>query len=170
MNLKWIGAVLIVAGCGGFGFLMARNISREVSALRRLMGILDYMSCELEYRLTPLPEALRKATVSRDGCVNRVLISLAEELESQVAPDVISCMRAALAKTPELPKRTRAMLEELGISLGAFDLPGQLKGLEAVRQNCSRVLSELEQNRAQRTRSYQTLGLCAGAALAVLFI
>lgn len=170
MNLKWIGAALIVAGCGGFGFLMARNISREVSALQRLMGILDYMSCELEYRLTPLPEALRKATVSRDGCVNRVLISLAEELESQVAPDVISCMRAALAKTPELPKRTRAMLEELGISLGAFDLTGQLKGLEAVRQNCSRVLSELEQNRAQRTRSYQTLGLCAGAALAVLFI
>ena len=170
MNLKWMGAVLIVAGCGGFGFLMARNVSREVSALRRLMGILDYMSCELEYRLTPLPEALRKAAVSRDGCVNRVLNFLAEELESQVAPDVNSCMKAALARVPELPKRTRVMLEELGISLGAFDLPGQLKGLEAVRQDCSRVLSELEQNRAQRTRSYQTLGLCAGAALAVLFI
>ena len=170
MNLKWMGAILIVAGCGGFGFLMARNISREVYALRRLMGILDYMSCELEYRLTPLPETLRKATVSQDGCVNRALIFLAEELESQVAPDVKSCMKAALARVPDLPKRTRAMLEELGISLGAFDLPGQLKGLEAVRQDCSRVLSELEQNRAQRTRSYQTLGLCAGAALAVLFI
>ena len=170
MNLKWMGAVLIIAGCGGFGFLMAWNLSREVSALRRLMGILDYMSCELEYRLTTLPEALRKATVSRDGCVNRVLIFLAEELENQVAPDVTSCMKAALGRTPELPKRTRAMLEELGISLGAFDLPGQLRGLESVRQNCSRLLMELEQNRAQRTRSYQTLGLCAGAALAVLFI
>ncbi len=170
MSIKWMGAALIVAGCGGFGFLMAWNLSREVSALRRLIGILDYMSCELEYRLTPLPTALRKAAVSGDGCVNRVLISLAEELENQVAPDVISCMRAVLARTPELPKRTRAMLEELGISLGAFDLPGQLKGLEAVQQNCSRLLSELEQNRTQRTRSYQTLGLCAGAALAVLFI
>ncbi len=170
MNLKWMGAILIVAGCGGFGFLMARNISREVSALRRLMGILDYMSCELEYRLTPLPEALRKATVSQVGCVDRSLVFLAEELESQVAPDVISCMKAALIKSPEMPKRTRAMLEELGISLGTFDLQGQLKGLEAVRQNCSRELMELEENRAQRTRSYQTLGLCAGAALAVLFI
>lgn len=170
MNLKWIGAILIVAGCGGFGFLMAWNLSREVSALRCLIGILDYMSSELEYRLTPLPQALRKATVSRDGCVNKVLIFLAEEMESQVAPDVISCMSAALSRTPELPKRTRLMLEELGISLGAFDLPGQLRGLESVRQNCSRLLMELEENRAQRTRSYQTLGLCAGAALAVLFI
>ena len=170
MNLKWMGAVLIVGGCGGFGFLMAWNISREVAALRRLIGILDYMSCELEYRMTPLPELLRKATVAQGGSVKEALTALAEELESQIAPDVSSCMKAALRKTPELPKRVRMILQELGISLGAFDLPGQLKGLDAVRQNCSLALSELEQNRVQRTRSYQTLGLCAGAALAILFI
>lgn len=170
MSLKWIGAVFIIAGCGGFGFLMAWNISREVAALRRLIGILDYMSCELEYRMTPLPEVLRKATASQSGSVNGALMTLAKELESQIAPDVSSCMKVALKKTPELPKCTRGMLEELGISLGAFDLSGQLKGLESVRQNCCFALSEMEKNRTQRTRSYQTLGLCAGAALAVLFI
>ena len=34
----------------------------------------------------------------------------------------------------------------------------------------SAALSRLETNRENRLRSYQTLGLCAGAALAILFL
>ena len=33
-----------------------------------------------------------------------------------------------------------------------------------------RELRELERNRQQRLRSYRTLGLCAGAALALLLL
>ena len=58
----------------------------------------------------------------------------------------------------------------LGRWLGRFDLDGQLKGLDAVRQECRRHLEELNNNREVRLRSYQTLGLCAGAAIAILFI
>ena len=54
--------------------------------------------------------------------------------------------------------------------MGQFDLSGQLKGFEAVNKDCLRELTDLENNRTQRTRSYQTLGLCAGAALAILFL
>ena len=58
----------------------------------------------------------------------------------------------------------------LGKSIGRFDMDGQIKGLEAVRQDCRRRLDELSKDRDTRLRSYQTLGLCAGAALAILFI
>ena len=70
----------------------------------------------------------------------------------------------------EIPKLTRESLELLGRSLGRFDLEGQLRGLESVRQVCRHGLETLAQNSAIRNRSYQTLGLCAGAALAILFI
>ena len=62
------------------------------------------------------------------------------------------------------------ILSELGESLGRFDLPGQLKGLEAVRRKCLMELEALGRNRTERLRCYQTLGLCAGAALVILFI
>ena len=79
-------------------------------------------------------------------------------------------MTAALSKAKDIPRTTKGILECFGRSLGRFDLEGQLKGLEAARQECRRHLVQLSNNRDSRIRSYQTLGLCAGAAMAILFI
>ena len=54
--------------------------------------------------------------------------------------------------------------------IGRFDLEGQLQGLESVRVYCRDQLDNLAKDRDVRLRSYQTLGLCAGAALAILFV
>ena len=107
MSLKLIGAVLIIAGCGGVGFSMAAAHRREENALRQLIGALDYMGCELQYHLTPLPELCRCAATESGGCISKVLLNLASELESQIAPDAASCMNAAISKTPKLPPRVR---------------------------------------------------------------
>lgn len=170
MNYKWIGAIFIVVSCGGFGFSVAAAQLREEKTLRQLIAALDYMECELQYRLTPLPELCRQAGADARGCIREVFLGLAGELEAQIAPDVASCMDAALARVRDLPAHTRESLQLLGQTLGRFDLPGQLKGLDAVRFACRRRLEELTTNKEPRLRSYQTLGLCAGAALAILFI
>lgn len=170
MELKIMGAVLVVAGCGGFGFLLAANHRREERALRQLLSALDYMSCELQYHLTPLPELCRQASREASGCIGRVLAALSLELEDQISPEVSSCMRSALAKTKDIPGTAEGCLRLLGSSLGRFDLDGQIKGLESVRAACRRELEALSRNRDERLRSYQTLSLCAGAALAILFL
>lgn len=170
MNAKLIGAALIVAGCGGVGFSMAAAHRREEKALRQLVRALDYMGCELQFRLTPLPELCRCAASESAGVVSQTLLLLAAELEAQVAPDAVSCMNAALTKISGLPQRVRKNLQLLGASLGQFDLQGQLTGLEGVRKQCRLDLDELTKDRDVRLRSYQTLGLCAGSALAILFL
>lgn len=170
MTGKLIGAVLVICGCGGLGFSIAAASKREEATLRQLIGALDYMECELQYHLTPLPDLCRQAARETKGTIQLILKALTHELESQVAPDVESCMRAALMSCPEAPKRTKQAFEIMGTSLGRFDIDGQIKGLEAVRGFCRRELEGLSRNRDSRLRSYQTLGLCAGAALAILFV
>ncbi len=170
MNLQWMGAILIIAGCGGVGFGMALNYKREEAALGKLIKALEFMRCELEYRLTPLPELCRKAADYSLGSVSTVFLGLAKELETQIAPDAACCMTAVLKKTKELPKKAAAAMEELGKSLGQFDLQGQVRGIASVQRLCENELEELAANRSNRIRSYQTLGLCAGAALVILFI
>lgn len=170
MELKWIGAALIIAGGGGVGALMAYQVKKECSALEQLLAALGFMACELEYRLTPLPELCRQVAEKYSGCTAGFFRTLAQELEGQVAPNVTSCVRAALTKCQRMPQEFYNLLKELGSTLGIFDLSGQLSGLEAVQASCRRQLEELEQNRGQRLRSYQTLGLCAGAALAILLL
>lgn len=170
MNYKWLGAILVIIGCGGFGFCMASSHRKTESMLRQLISALNYMECELQYRLTPLPELCRQAAKEGKGAVRETFLRLAGELEQQISPDAASCMIGALAYVPELPRNIREVFKELGKKLGCFDLSGQLSGLESVRAYCRRELEELEKNRDVRLRSYQTLGLCAGAALAILFI
>lgn len=170
MSVKLIGIIMIIGSCGAFGFSLAAAHRKESKCLRQLIAVLDFMACELQYRLTPLPALCRQAASESSGVIRQVLIGFTEELEDQVSPDVSSCMTAALHRSTDIPKLTRECLIALGQSLGRFDLGGQLRGLEAIRQTCRHKLEGLEANKEVRLRSYQTLGLCAGAALAILLI
>lgn len=170
MGYKWIGAVLIILGCGGFGFSLAALHRREEQTLRQLISSIEYMTCELQFQMTPLPDLCLQAGREQRGVVGNVLMHLGEELDAQISPDVGSCMHAALTTAGEIPTKTLENLRLLGNSLGRFDLSGQLNALESVRASCRRDLEALTNNRDTRLRSYQTLGLCAGAALAILLI
>lgn len=168
--LKMIGIVLVISACGGVGFAIAAVHRREESSLRQLVSILDFMECELQYRLTPLPELCRLCSKEFPQMPGKVFAELATEMEQQISPDVTYCMASVLNRMKDIPPITRKEFALLGRTVGKFDLMGQLKGLEGVRQDCQLNLERLANNRDNRLRSYQTLGLCAGAALAILLI
>lgn len=170
MVLKLFGGIFVICGCGAFGFLMASAHKREAKCLQQLICALDFMACELQYRLTPLPSLCRQAASESTGVIRQVLTAFTQELEDQISPDVSKCMQSSLAKSKDLPPITRECFLTLGQTLGRFDLEGQLRGLESVRQMSRSKLEGLESNKEVRLRSYQTLGLCAGAALAILLI
>lgn len=170
MNIKLIGALLVVVSCGGFGFSLAAAHRRETRSMRQMIGLLEYISCELQYNLTPLPQLISQAAGESKGVLKDVLTAFLTELEDQISPNVSNCMHCALSHCSEVPEHTRESLKELGRSLGKFDAKGQLESLDAVRLSCKKKLERLESNKDVRMRSYQTLGLCAGAALAILLI
>ena len=170
MTGKFLGAALIILSCGAFGYGISAANRRAESSLRQLIAALDYMQCELHYRLTPLPDLCMNASREQKGSVGQFFHKLALELEDQISPDVSSCVQAALIQTDQLPKLTQKALDILGASLGRFDMEGQLIGLEQVRQFCREEVDKLAENKEVRLRSYQTLSLCAGAALAILFV
>ena len=130
MMHKLLGAAMILLGCGGFGFSMAARHRRDVRCLQIFLASLDYLECELEYRLTPLPDLCRKVVRICPGAVGKVYDRLASELEGQAVPTVEPCFRQALLSDRELPPNTRAVMEQLGQTLGAFDLSGQLRGIQ----------------------------------------
>ena len=168
--MRWIGAILVCAACGYCGFTRVTSHIKEERTLRQIISAIHYIECELQFRLTPLPQLLRQAAAQSCGTTGIVLAELANELENQICPDVSCCMDAVLAIQKNLPQCSEEVFRVLGRGLGRFELQGQLKELECVRSECERYLAELESNRDVRLRSYQTLGLCAGAALAILLL
>lgn len=170
MSIKLLGAILVIAGCGGFGFRMAALHNRDERTLRELVGILDYIECELQYRLTPLPDLCRQGAAQSRGVLREIFIGLTQELEDQISPNVEECVCTVLKRVKGIPPSAALMLDMLGRSLGRFDVEGQLRALEAVRREARLCLEQLSHNKDAKIRSYQTLGLCAGAALAILFV
>lgn len=170
MNLQWTGALLIITGCGVFGFSMAAEYIREEYSLRQLIAALDYMFCELQYSASPLPQICEKIGMEFRGSVGKVFANLSKELEISPGPNVSGCMDSALEQAGPVMKLTDKYFRELGAVLGRFDLEGQLTALENIRVQCRNSLNELTKDKHARLRSYETLGLCAGAALAIILV
>lgn len=170
MTYKWIGAILIVCGCSLVGFFISAAYRRDEREIQHLIATLDFMSCELEYRITPLPDLCRQIAASRGGYISNLFQNLAGELDAQICPDVQSCLAVAAAKSGQISSRLEEAVCMMGSCFGRFDLDGQLQGIESVREYCKRQLLELSNGRDARLRSYQTLGICAGAALAILLV
>lgn len=167
--IRVLGACCIFAGCGGFGFSMAAAHRREEAELRQFLSALEFMSCELAYRMTPLSALCYAAADGRSGSVRTFLTELARALDAQTAPDVQGCVHDVLSRLQPSKRLTRQM-QELGATLGRFDLPGQLRGLEGAIRSTEEALRTIRDGAADRRRSYQTLGLCVGAAMAILFL
>lgn len=161
---------MIVVGCGAVGTLHIIAYRREEEALRQLICALDFMGCELQYRMTPLPQLCRFCAAEGKGLVGDAFLQLALELERNDTPSVSGCTAAVLRKSNRLPPITKKMMTRLGGCLGRFDAVGQLRGIESTRKLCRSALEELSENKKARLRGYQTLALCAGMALAILFM
>ena len=170
MTLKILGAVFVILGCGGFGFSIYRNHKKEVKALEQLIKALDYMENELNYQLTPLPQLCKDISAVCTGVVRRFFLALSEELDKQITPDVKSCTQVALERLDDIPSQGKCFFLDLGTCLGQFDVGGQTNAICAIKSNCKKTLQYISTSQEERLRNYQTLGLCAGAALVILFI
>lgn len=170
MNYKWVGAILIIGSCSGFGLTVAFNHLQEIHLLDALKRIMDNMLCELTFQLTPLPDLVRHSSVGSPEALRTVLYAFAENLDRQLLPDALCCMQSAIEDTRPSFQNVTEILNLLGHSLGRFDLQGQIKELSDVREKCARKLEKLESMRDSHLRIYRILGICAGISLTVFLI
>lgn len=170
MTPKIIGAILIMIACGSLGISMAVAHKQKELMLQQLIAATKIMISELQYRQTPLPQLMHLCAKETTGPISDFFHNAGLELDKQVAPDASCCIMQVLGSVATMPVMVREKIQQLGTGLGRYDLHGQISGLETVAQLCQRDLDGLYNNRDSRLRNYTTLGLCAGAALVILFI
>ncbi len=168
--IKIIGAVFVMAGCTVVGIYLAASYRHQERELKRLIKALEYMECELPYRLTRLPELCYAAGEYAGGVIGHSLSSVAERLRKKIAADPFDCVREVIVESDQIPSQVASVLLNLGKSMGRFDLAGQMKGISAAKQECQMYLQQLLEEKAGNLKSYQTLALCAGAAITIILI
>lgn len=170
MNFRVIGAILVVLSSSAVGFSIVSIQKQEQKALLQLIRGLEYMACELEFRLPPLPELCTLTAMQLTGPARDFFLALEGEIQNNTAEDVYGCVCSAVENVKKMPEAAKRNLLLLGKTLGRFDLAGQLSGIASVSELCKRDLEGLQNNQDVRFRAYRTLGICAGIALVILFI
>ena len=168
--IQWIGAICVVGACGACGFSMAASYTGLQRNLRQLYNGLELMQCQMEYQMTELPELCGILASACTGPVGKFFGALGREMQNGETAEASACVAMTLARDRELPEACRSILSQLGKTLGQLDLSGQLRGLASAQEPCRQELEAVEAEKAGRLRCYRALGLCAGAALAILLL
>ena len=143
--IRMIGAALVVLSSGAVGFGFARAVKLQCAQLEGLLWALDTMQSEMSARLTPLAQLFSGLSACR---------------QKDVAAFFAEAGRALSAQP----------LYGLSLNLGRFDLESQLAAIERTKASVTAALLALQGQKRARCRSYETIGICAGLALAVMLL
>lgn len=168
--IKIVGSGMILASSAWTGLRAALCLRRTQEQLRELCAALELMAGEVSFAATPFVPLCRRAGAGRCEAVRGFFEALAAEAELPEHATVGMTQRACAAAKLVLPGRTLSAMERLFDAYGRFDRAGQLRQIELVSEELRQLTAELSVQLRDRCRSYELLGLTAGAAVLVLVI
>lgn len=170
MMIRWIGAICIVAGSGFIGLFYILEHFKTTRMIRQLVIATKYIERELRYRQLAVPELLLNTADYCGGILKQLFTKLVDRINMQQDFDISASMDIIIQDQSFLPEPVKELLRIWSKGFGHFDLQGQLEGLEEFSVECKSRLETLTQEQGVKMRSYQTLALCTGAAVAILLI
>lgn len=169
--IRFLGAALLMAGCGGLGLSAVNRLDSRVRDLRELSAGLEILRRELGWRLSPLPRALETASGGTQGRPARFFTFCAQGAERLAGAPFRTLWLTGLEQCPlRLSREDRVLLEQLGPVLGRYDGDSQRQAVESVLTGLSRQLAQAEDDRRRLGRVYAVLGLTAGLFLTLVLI
>lgn len=144
---------------------------QEERLLRQITRALELMQCEIQSRLTPTKELFALAAGVCSGSLRDIFSAAAQRIAMQEDVDVGKIMDCVLVRHgARLPISCICRLRELGEILGAYEVNEQTQALEALVGRVNGSAEELLRGKAERCRSYEVMGVCAGCALAIILL
>lgn len=166
--MKLIGIVFIVLSAGTVGCSMAMSMKKKCLLLRQLLDALQILKNELSVCATPLPQAFGLMAVSSTGELEAVFSAVAKDMDRNRWITPYDAFQALWKDKPQEP--WQQVLLSLARKLGKYDLDAQLQGIETAKCATAQILSQMERERSMKSRTYETLAICAGLAVAILLI
>lgn len=170
--MKLLGVLFVVISASSVGWSLAMSVRRRCQVLGQLLSALRYMKSELSFHSTPLPQTFSALSDGAEGSVKAYFSLIASEMKEKCWLTPMTAMELASGQLTELPPAdpARQVLRELGSGLGKFDLDSQLQEIDTALWRLDELRKHADAERTLRCKTYQTLGICAGLALAILLI
>lgn len=168
--LRMIGAALVVVSSTGIGFRIARDFRRRPQQLRLLSQAIRLLESEIEYTVTPLPQALERVGNRTDSPISMLFLEAARRLKAgdvsveSAFSDAIDSVRFELA----LKQADLEVLRDFGQTLGTSDRTTQVQQIQVLLTQLDRLLADARESQQKNERLWQYLGVISGLMIVIL--
>lgn len=171
--LKLLGSAAVVFSCTLIGMTVASSYRRRPGEIRALQNALQMLETEVSYGATPLPDALSYVAERSDSRVALLFNLASQELMTMRGITAREAWETALKEyypKSALNRSDRAILQELGNSLGISDREDQVKHLILAKEQLKLEQAKAEEDSLKNTKVYNYLGFLGGLTIVLVLI
>lgn len=168
--IRMIGFVLIVSGASCAGIRQAACVRRSYLLYEDFRMALVWLKNEIQTALTPLEQAFGVVSGLIPNPLAGLFAVLANGIRRDPGCSTVSVASRYFTSGSEIPAELQDVVYDLLRMLGRQDTAAQVNALELALSRTEVLRTKLEREKTERCRSYRTLGVCAGLALAVILI
>ncbi|MBE5880875.1 MAG: hypothetical protein E7289_00985 [Lachnospiraceae bacterium] len=167
--MKWLGFLLVLAGTGGVGFSLVGEYSMRIRVLGQVRDMMHYINDLVVCEYASLPEAFRRSADRMEAPFSDFLKKVAEQMDAFSGEDVSFLWKnnAAMLKDTMNKKDYREFLDCMQ-QTGFSDAKGQSRALKAYEQRLELLLHRLSEQKEEKCKLYQTLGIMSGVFVCIL--
>lgn len=166
--LKLLVAIAIVAICTALGIMKSKKYESREYILREAIGMFKGIKNEINYTLTPIPNAIESVRQNMKTVLREVMGAVSFELLQYNASS--ENVANEIARLTELTPYDRQVISNGIISLGKTDVEGQMG---VINMTCVTLENQLEDSieaKKKNSKLYKTVGLATGLMIAIVFI
>lgn len=173
MWMKFLGAVLVVGSCTGFGLGAVRRLKERRRLLEALRQMIFHLRGEILYANAPLSCALLRTGSRGSGWAAALFTEIARELEREGGdPFEVIWKRQVERRSGDtvLSETDRKSLLRFGMNLGYLDRDMQEKTMQLYLEDLEMALERLRREEPDKSRLLFGMGVLSGLFLTVILI
>lgn len=167
--MKWIGFCLVLLGSAGVGFSLVGEYSLRIQTLSEIKTMIHYINDRVLYECVPLAEAFKRTAARMNSPFREFLEKVADQMEEFCGEDVSLIWKgnAELLKN-WINKQDFKEFQQCMGQTGFMDVQGQSQALKVYEQSLELKLVRLMEQKEEKCKLYQTLGIMSGVFVCIL--
>lgn len=169
--VNMLGAVMILLASTLAGFYRAKQYALRPRQLRELIAALQRLMTEINYGLTPLPDAMGKMGVQTREPVKTLFLHAAKQMEPPLGHTARESLQSGIEQAwgkSAMKADEREVMLQLSYSLGTSDRQDQTKHISLAIQQLMHEESRAQADQMKYERMSRSLGMLVGALIVIL--
>ncbi|SDB99923.1 stage III sporulation protein AB [Pelagirhabdus alkalitolerans] len=169
--MNGIGALLIVSASTLIGYYLSVQFTQRIKQITTLKAAIQLLEAEMVYSQRDLQSIFCDLSKRIEGAIGLFFEKIAAKMnEINDLPTLWSEESERIKYYSALKQNEVDILKQFGQTLGHYNIEQQKKQIQLTLIHIDRALTQIDQNRTDKSRLYQVIGFLTGVFIVLVLI